>query len=79
MLIHFVIAVINRRTTFSVDGEVLFDFVDPSPSRGGGLLVRGMGWWVSGLGRGVLVNQALSLRFGICLSVICSCKEEVVS
>ena len=36
MLIHFVIAVINRRTTFSVDGEVLFDFVDPSPSRGGG-------------------------------------------
>ncbi|WP_291206778.1 DUF6250 domain-containing protein [Dyadobacter sp.] len=32
---HIVIAVIDGRTTFSVDGEVLFDYLDPSPLRSG--------------------------------------------
>lgn len=40
---HIVITVINGRTTFSVDGEVFFDFVDPAPLRGGWFGFRSTG------------------------------------
>lgn len=32
---HIVITVVDGRTTFSVDGDVLFDFTDPTPLRAG--------------------------------------------
>jgi len=40
---HIVITVVNGRTTFSVDGEVFFDFVDPAPLRGGWFGFRSTG------------------------------------
>jgi hypothetical protein len=32
---HIVITVVDGRTTFSVDGEVFFEFIDPAPLRSG--------------------------------------------
>lgn len=40
---HIVITVIDGRMTFSVDGEVLFDFIDPAPLRNGWFGFRSTG------------------------------------